>query len=207
MFDGDRVRRLVGSRWRLAVGVAAIVVLGVVVAGALLGSRTNDDDTSASSPSGGVASAAAGDFPIVVYQGADVLGGSEVDFNALLGQGKPVVLNFWAAQCPPCRVEMPWFEEAYRRHRDEVLLVGVDIGPFIGLGSNEQGRALLDELGVTYPAGAAVDDRPVRQYRVIGMPTTVFFDADGNQVGSHSGLLVQDQIDEAFRRLADGETP
>lgn len=143
-------------------------------------------------------------FAVVAYQGADELGGGKIDFDSLFRQGRPVVLNFWAAQCPPCRAEMPWFEQAHQQYGDRVLLVGVDIGPFVGLGSNEQGRRLLEELDISYPAAYAVDDRPIRRFRVIGMPTTVFFDKDGSVIRSHAGLLTQKQIDDAFEKLAEG---
>jgi thiol-disulfide isomerase/thioredoxin len=164
---------------------------------------TSDAAGDAEPASEGTAGVGAGDsFTIVAYQGAEKLGGEEVEFDSLLGQGRPVILNFWAAQCPPCRAEMPWFQEAYDRHGERVLLVGVDIGPFIGLGSNEQGKRLLEELEVSYPAAYAVDDRPVRRSRVIGMPTTVFFDGEGSVVDAHAGILTQRQIDEWFERLA-----
>jgi thiol-disulfide isomerase/thioredoxin len=54
----------------------------------------------------------------------------------LLEQDKPVILNFWAGICPPCRVEMPDFQEVYGEYREEVLLCGADPGidrSFIGL--------------------------------------------------------------------------
>lgn len=143
-------------------------------------------------------------FAIVAYQGGDELGGGKIEFDSLFKQGRPVVLNFWAAQCPPCRAEMPWFEQAHERYGDRVLLVGVDIGPFVGLGSNEQGRRLLEELDISYPAAYAVDNRAIRRFRVIGMPTTVFFDKQGSVVRSHAGLLTQKQIDDAFQELAEG---
>lgn len=152
----------------------------------------------------GVASEAS--FDVVPYNHEDVFGGAEVEFSTMLGNGTPVVLNFWAAQCPPCLAEMPWLQEASEQYEGEVLLVGVDVGPFTGLGNNEQGAELLDSLGITYPAAYAVDDTPLREFEVIGMPSTVFFDGDGNVVESHSGILTQSQIDGWFGRLADGES-
>lgn len=47
------------------------------------------------------AASAAPDFPIVAYQGAALLGGAETRFAAVFRHGQPVVLNFWAGQCPP----------------------------------------------------------------------------------------------------------
>jgi thiol-disulfide isomerase/thioredoxin len=141
-------------------------------------------------------------FGVVAYQGADVLGGDEFDFDVLLGQRTPVILNYWAALCPPCRAEMPWFQAAYERHGDDVLLVGIDVGPFTGLGTNEQGEALLAELGITYPAVYAIDDAPLRQLEILSMPSTVFFDSDGEIVGTHAGILTERQLDEWFSELA-----
>ena len=54
----------------------------------------------------------AADFPIIVSQGQDILGGEQVAMASLVGE-KPVVLNFWAAECPPCRAELPEFQKFY----------------------------------------------------------------------------------------------
>ena len=67
----------------------------------------------------------ASDFELIVYQGQEVLGGDTVRFQELLDQGKPVVLNFWAGLCPPCRVEMPDLQEVYDEYGDRMLLVGL----------------------------------------------------------------------------------
>jgi thiol-disulfide isomerase/thioredoxin len=144
-------------------------------------------------------------FRVVAYQGQALLGGEEIAFNSLLGTGTPVVLNFWAAQCPPCRAEMPWFENVARQFEGEVLLIGIDVGPFIQLGTNEQGARLLEELGITYPAVYAVDDRPLRQFQVLGMPMTVFFDGAGEVVGRHIGIMTEQQMEDEFRALAAGD--
>ena len=59
-------------------------------------------------------------FTFEAYQGADLVGGETVQFSQILAAGKPVVLNFWAAQCRPCRVEMPEFDHAWQAARDRV---------------------------------------------------------------------------------------
>ncbi len=48
-------------------------------------------------------------FPIILYQGEEIVGAAAPSFADLLGD-KPVVLNYWASNCPPCRVEIPEFE-------------------------------------------------------------------------------------------------
>lgn len=143
-------------------------------------------------------------FEIVAYQGSDALGGSEIEFASLLGRGTPVILNFWAAQCPPCLAEMPWFESAWQDSDGSVLLVGVDVGPFTQLGTNEQGAELLSELGITYPAAYAADDAPLRELSVTSMPTTVIFDGAGQIVDKHGGLLTEQQIRDWFATLSGG---
>jgi thiol-disulfide isomerase/thioredoxin len=141
---------------------------------------------------------------VVAHQGEDLLGGSEITFESLLSQGMPVVLNYWAALCPPCLVEMPWFQAAYEQHADSVLLIGIDVGQFTGLGTTEQGAELLADLDITYPAGYAVDDKPLRQHNVTNMPFTVFFDEAGTVVGNHAGIMTEQQIHDWFATLAAG---
>jgi thiol-disulfide isomerase/thioredoxin len=132
---------------------------------------------------------AAPDFEVRFYQGADVLGSERPSFSELFSQGKPVVLNFWAGLCPPCRAEMPGFQNVYNDLQDQFIMVGLDIGPFVGLGSHDDGRRLLEELGVTYPIATTPDGSVLAAYGVRGMPTTVFLTATGEVFKTHVGLL------------------
>lgn len=182
--------------------LAGVLVVGVVIVGALvfaLGGR----DPAGSSEAETVASprTADGRFPIVAYQGADVIGAEELDFTEVLGTGRPVVLNFWAGQCPPCRAEMPAFQRVYDTYGSDFLLLGVDVGPFLGLGSNQSAIDLLAELEITYPAAYALDDRAVREYGVLGMPTTIFYDGDGVEVDRQIGILTEDALEAEVREL------
>ena len=99
------------------------------------------------------------DFSIEAYQGEDVLGGKNTQFSGLFGRGQPVVLNFFAGLCPPCRAEMPDLQSVSAQYQGRVTLFGLDIGPFMGLGSQKDGKALVQEMGVTYPTGAASDSK------------------------------------------------
>jgi thiol-disulfide isomerase/thioredoxin len=144
------------------------------------------------------------DLLISAYQGAEALGGDEVALSALLAQGKPVVVNFWAALCPPCRAEMPDFQEVAAARAHEVTILGVDIGPQVLLGSREQGQALLADLGITYPAGTTYDDAVTRNFQVVGMPTTLFFYPDGRLLRSWSGLLPREKLEELIDQLLAG---
>ena len=66
----------------------------------------------------------AADFSLTLYQGEGKLESQILNLSDLRGQ--PVVLNFWAGLCPPCRAEMPDLQEFYDEFNDRVVLVGVD---------------------------------------------------------------------------------
>jgi cytochrome c biogenesis protein CcmG, thiol:disulfide interchange protein DsbE len=107
--------------------------------------------------------------------------GGEIDLARTIheeGRRQPVVVNFWASWCEPCRVEAELFEAAWRaeqaRGDDGILFVGV----------NRQDRraaalAFLDEFEVSYPNGADDDSAWSRGFGVIGLPTTFFIDGAG----------------------------
>lgn len=185
-----RAGRLTPSLWvYLAVGLAVLLVLAIFW------------PRRAAPPPGRQAEILAPDFELTVYQGAEVLGFERGNFSQIFAQGKPVVLNFWAGLCPPCRAEMPDFERVYRDRRDEFLLFGLDVGPFVGLGSSADGQALLRELAITYPTGTPLSGSPVRDYQVRGMPTTVFLTPDGRIFATHTGALTASALNQMIDRL------
>jgi thiol-disulfide isomerase/thioredoxin len=129
-----------------------------------------------------------------------LLGGADVQFSELLGK-QPIVLNFWAGLCPPCRAEMPDLQAMYDANHGEVLLFGLDVGPFVGLGSREDGKRLLEELKVTFPTGTTLDAQVVRNYKLVGMPTTYFIKPDGTIHRQWAGLLNKKKLDELVKEL------
>ncbi len=140
-------------------------------------------------------------FALVAYQGEAILGGQEITFERVFEHGKPVVLNFWAGDCPPCRAEMPAFQRVADEFEGKVRFVGVDVGTFTGLGSHDSGRRLLAELGIHYPAAYATDATALRHYNVRSMPTTVFFDARGHVVDQVPGMVLESQLRSVVGRL------
>lgn len=190
----------VDSRWRrrrrgLRRGALAVLLLALLVPAAWSRGRAEADAAA------GAGLPQVGDFEIVAYQSAAELGGERVQFSAVLAQGKPVVLNFWAGLCPPCRAEMPEFQEVSDQFAGRIVLLGIDLGPFTGLGSVEQGRALLEDLGITYPAGTTEDASVVSRFQVLGMPTTMFVTPDGGVTHKWTGLLTRDKLVELTREL------
>jgi len=135
-----------------------------------------------------------GDFRIVAYQGETVLGGKETSFDRVFQQGKPVVLNFWAGACAPCNAEMPGFQQVSTEYAGKVIVVGLDVGQFVGMGSHDDAVQLYTRLGIHYPLAYAVDASPLQRYAVEGMPTTVFMSAKGQVVDRVTGTLTAEQL-------------
>ena len=144
-----------------------------------------------------------GSFSMTAYQGAAELGGTTVSLTDVKAHvaGKPIVLNFWGGSCPPCRAEMPGFQNVYERHADDILMLGVDIGPFLNLGSRTSALRLLDELGITYPAAYAIDRNPVTQFQITGLPATYFFDGNGNLLDRAPGFINERDLEARVREL------
>ena len=115
-------------------------------------------------------------------------------------QGRPVVLNFWASWCPPCRAEIPHFQEASIKYNGQAAILGVDQG--------EPQTIVADfgaALGVSYPLLLDSDNAVNRKYGVTALPTTVFVGPDGVirevYTGIVNGAVLQDRIE---RLLSEG---
>jgi len=190
-------------------GVAVVAAIVLTTCGSAVQSDSgatppDTADVASADPAASTANADSqlpADFRIVAYQGEDVLGGQEVQFGDLVAQGKPVVLNLWAGLCPPCRLEMPDFEAASQALGDQVLFLGLDVGPFTSLGTSEDGKQLVQDLGVTYPIGTTPDADVVRDYGLLGMPTTYFITPDGEIVEQWTGLLTEEKLTELVEDL------
>lgn len=87
-------------------------------------------------------------------------------------KGKPVVFNFWASWCIPCREEAPALEAAWRKYKDQgVVFVGVNVQDSV-----EDAQNFVDEFGLTYPSIRDTDLKLWTQFGVRGLPETFFVD-------------------------------
>jgi len=91
--------------------------------------------------------------------------------------GKPVVLNFWASWCGPCREEMPYFEEAYGEFGSEVQFLMINLDGYRG-----DAEDFLQETGYTFPVYLDVYGQACKIYDVRNIPTTYFINSRGEIV-------------------------
>ncbi len=121
----------------------------------------------------------------------ETLDGRELALSGL--RSKPVVLNFWASWCVPCRLEMPILEDAAKRYRGRVHFLGVNV-----LDKPQQAKAFVRKLGITFPSVLDEEGALLARYRVVGLPTTVFVTRSGRILEVHAGPFVGP---EGARRL------
>lgn len=162
----------------MLIGAAVAVA---VVAAAVLALRPSSSTADAAAPSFSLSDLRAGGRTVSLAQ----------------RDGRPAVVNFFAAWCEPCKKELPVFADAARRHGGTVTFIGVDEKD-----SRDRAIDLLESSGVRYPAAYDPDGNLVAPYRLgMGLPVTVFVGADGRIRERHLGALKAPDLDARIRRL------
>ncbi|HYN78585.1 MAG TPA: TlpA disulfide reductase family protein [Lamprocystis sp. (in: g-proteobacteria)] len=92
--------------------------------------------------------------------------------------GKPVILNFWATWCPPCRAEMPAMQRAYQALAAEgIAVIAVNVGD-----DADAIGEFLEETPVDFPLPMDTDSKVAQRYPMKGLPTTYVIDPQGRLV-------------------------
>jgi hypothetical protein len=97
---------------------------------------------------------------------------------------------------------MPGFARVAGEYEGRVTFVAVDIGPFVGLGSHDDGVRQLQRTGTTYPAAYAVDRSALTRYGVLGTPTSVYFDRGGRVVKTVPSAFGESELRREVAALA-----
>lgn len=115
-------------------------------------------------------------------------------------KGHPVVVNFWASWCLPCREEAPLLERTWRQYRDDgVIILGINIKD-----AESDAKAFVEEFDITYPVVRDVDQEVTRAFGVRGLPETFFIDHEwrfvaigsADPTGEQQGTVILGAITE-----------
>ena len=115
-------------------------------------------------------------------------------------RGKPVIINFWATWCAPCKFEMPLLEAAYKKYKDQGLVVlAVDIKTDNGEAAV---RKYVQDMGLTFPIPVDSTGDAERNYRVRAYPTTYFVSRDGKLREIKRGAFINaDQLNVSVDKI------
>ena len=162
--------------------IVILLVLGLLIACAYIAYQLLADGNAPDSLAGqdSTASYTAPDFKVVS------LSGQEVSLSDYLG--KPVVINFWASWCPPCKQELPDFDSVYAEYRDRVEFMMVNVTD--GMQETEKSaRDYLSGQSFGFPVYLDLYLQGSYAYRVSSLPATYFVDADGELVTYAVGMI------------------
>ncbi len=189
----------------VAMAAVAIAILIVMLApgaenpapasdanGNLTGSpNTAEEDAAADAKLAG--KAAALDFTLKDMNGVDV--------KLASFKGKPIVLNFWATWCGPCRAEIPSLVElqtAYMEQGMDVVILGISVDDPV-----EKLKPYATQMKMNYPVlvGNGRDDVQDAFGPLWGIPVTVFIDREGRIAKKHSGIASKEQFEQEIKAL------
>lgn len=134
--------------------------------------------------------------PIVSYLAPDFTLQTPLGETVTLSEiDQPIVLNFWASWCGPCRIEMPDLQQTSMKYNGRISVIGVNQGE-----SNSQISTFGNQFEVTYPLLNDQDQAVNNTYMVNSLPTTIFIDAEGIvrevQIGIITKAVLEDRIEQ-----------
>lgn len=193
------------SAWRYGAVVGPVLIVALLAYGLSRGASARVDDAleegrAATAPELALELLAEGRIPskrmseIVSAASADGI----VELREL--RGVPIVLNFWASWCEPCRDEAPLLEQAWRRDRDRgVLYLGLDTQDL-----SEDALEFIREFSVSYPTIRDPGRSVSNEFGLTGIPETFFIDRRGRIVGHAVGVVTEEILAEGATAAKTG---
>ncbi len=121
--------------------------------------------------------------------------GNEVKLSDFFGT--PIVLNFWASWCPPCKAELPDFEAAYKKYEGKVVFLMVNMTD----GERETvevAKSFVESAGYTFPVYFDTRYEAAYGYGVSSIPQTYFIDTEGALVARATGMIYASQLEQGI---------
>ena len=114
--------------------------------------------------------------------------------------GSPIIVNLWASWCPPCRAELPAFDEAYQKYGEQIVFMMVDLADGYQE-TQEAGQAYVKDMEFMFPVYFDTDLDAVVSCGVYSIPMTLFIRPDGSLQDSHIGSMTEAVLDSYIKEL------
>jgi cytochrome c biogenesis protein CcmG, thiol:disulfide interchange protein DsbE len=111
---------------------------------------------------------------------------------------KVVVLDFWASWCGPCAMQAPILDRVARRYKDDVVVLGINVGEPMKLI-----KTYAQHKGLSYPILADLEGEAQDAYGATSLPTIVLIDKKGNITSFTQGVVREGQLEKAIRGLQE----
>jgi cytochrome c biogenesis protein CcmG/thiol:disulfide interchange protein DsbE len=131
--------------------------------------------------------------PQISLQGLD---GKTYSFETL--QGKPVVINFWASWCGPCKLEAPELVRLYEKYKGEVEIYAVNLTSGDDV---KNARAFADDYGFQFPVLLDEEGDVADKYQIQAIPSTFFVNNKGTIIYKATGLVSAQTLESQFKQL------
>jgi len=115
--------------------------------------------------------------------------------------GKPIVLNFWASWCGPCKSEMPDCEEVYQAQGDDIQFLMVNVTG--GRETLESAKAFIADSGYTFPVFFDTETEGAMTYGAYSIPMTFFINSDGNLVAYVQGMTSAGVLEQGIGMITE----
>lgn len=116
--------------------------------------------------------------------------------------GKPIILNFWASWCPPCKSEMPDFNEIYKQQGEKYQFMMINLTD----GSRETvetAKSFIEEQGYEFPVFYDKDIDAAMKYNTYSIPVTYFIDKNGNLAAYAQGAIDSATLQKGMEMIAE----
>ncbi len=117
--------------------------------------------------------------------------------------GKPVILNFWASWCGPCKIEMPDFEQAYKTYKDDINFLFVNLTNGYNGETLDKASSYIKEQGYTFPVYYDTTSSAAYTYNTSSIPVTYFIDAEGYFVAWTQGAVTKSLLQQGIDMLLE----